>query len=61
MATENKVPALSKAMTDIVTQASQTTNAHNTKNMDVDTHEKCNSQTKRMSEGCPKEGSTSKN
>jgi hypothetical protein len=61
MATENKVPALSQAMTDIVTQASQTMNAQDTENMDVDTHEQCNSQTKQMSEGHPKEGTTSKN
>jgi hypothetical protein len=46
MATKNKVPALSQAMTDIVTQASQTMNAQDTENMDVNTHEQCNSQTK---------------
>jgi hypothetical protein len=57
MATENKVPSLSQAMTDIITQASQTMNAQDTKNMDVDTHEQSNSQTKQTSEGHPKEGS----
>jgi hypothetical protein len=46
MATENKVPALSQAMTDIVTQASQNTNKQDTENMDVNTHEQQNSQTK---------------
>jgi hypothetical protein len=58
---KNKVPVLSQAMTDIITQASQTTNAQDTKNMDVDTHEQHNSQTKQTSEGPPKEGTTSKN
>jgi hypothetical protein len=60
MATENKVPALSQVMTDIVTQASQTINSQDTENMDVD-HEQHNSQTKQTSEGHPKEGTTRKN
>jgi hypothetical protein len=60
MATENKVPALSQAMTDIFTQASQTTNAQDTNNMDVDTHGQHNSQIKQISKCHPKEGTTSK-
>jgi hypothetical protein len=61
MATKSKVPALSQAMTDIITQASQTMNAQDTKTMDVNAHEQCKSQIKRTSEGCLKEGTTSKN
>jgi hypothetical protein len=54
MTTKNKVHALSQAMTDIITQASQTTNAQDIKNMDVNTHEQHNSQTKQTSEAIPK-------
>jgi hypothetical protein len=39
MVTENKVPALSQAMTDIINKSSQNENEQDTKNMNVDTHQ----------------------
>jgi hypothetical protein len=39
MVSKNKVPGLSQEMTDIITQASQNMNEHDTENMNVDTHE----------------------